>query len=460
MKIFLLLPLLLLAFIANGQILDTNFPQAKQGVNVAALVASGDTLYVGGDFSLLGGKTRYGLGAIDIVTGEVLDFAPIVTGSVNGMILLEGKLLLWGNFSHINGVTRNNLAIVDAVTGVLDPFSLAIGFPGIPGMQTGNISDMQVVGDTLFLAGYFFSVNGQPRSNLAAVTLDGTLLSWNPGSSIPVNRILVRGDHVYVAGPFFNPRQGLMAFHRHTGALLPWNPQPNNPGNTFGPMIQLEGSTDILVSGPFSTFGSIIRPYLARVDGLSGQPGSFNAGVMFSTPVTVMINTLVQMDSLIYAGGNFQTTFGGVYRQNLLVMDPNSGALSAWNPAPNGRVHTILHHQGAIFVGGEFNQISGESRSLLASYNTNATSSTDQAAGDSPMLLYPNPSQGLVTLDSSHPLQWVHLTHINGQVLQQWTQLPEGQTQLDIQAYPAGRYYLECRSKQGDYTLPLELIRR
>jgi hypothetical protein len=349
--------------------------------------------------------------------------------------------------------------MVDAVTGALDPFNLAIGFPGIPGMQTGSLADVQVVGDTLFLAGYFFSVNGQPRSNLAAVTLDGNLLSWNPSSNLPVNRILVRGDHVYVAGPFYSPRQGLMAFHRHTGALLPWNPQPNNPGNTFGPMIQLEGSSDIIVSGPFSTLGSIIRPYLARVDGLSGQPGSFNAGVTFSNPVTVLINTLVQNDSLIYAGGKFQTTFGGVYRQNLLVMYPNSGAVSTWNPDPNASVYAILHHQGAIFVGGEFNQISGEPRSLLASYNTNATTSTDQAVPDSPMLLYPNPSQGLVTLDSSQPLQWVRLTHINGQVLHQWTQLPEGQTQLDLHSYPAGRYYLECRSMQGAYSLPLELIR-
>lgn len=459
MKIILLFPLLLLNFIANGQILDTNFPQANQGGNVKALVASGDTLYVGGNFYLLGGKTRSNLGAIDIVSGEVLDFAPAVTGSVRGMILLEGKLLLWGSFTHINGVTRNNLAVVDAVTGALDPFNLAIGFPGVPGMFSGSISEIQMVGDTLFLAGYFSSINGQPRSNLAAITLDGTLLSWNLGSSIPVNRILVRGDHVYVAGPFYSPPQGLMAFHRNTGALLPWNPQPNNPGNTFGPMIQLEGSTDILVSGPFSTLGSIIRPYLARVDGQTGQPGSFNAGVTFSTPVTVMINTLVQNDSLIYAGGQFKTTFGGVYRQNLLVMDPNSGALSAWNPYPNATVYAILHHQGAIFVGGEFNQISGIPRSLLASYNTNATTSTDQSVGDSPMLLYPNPSQGLVTLFSSHPLQWVRLTHINGQVLQQWTQLREGQTHLDLQVYPAGRYYLECRSIQGAYTLPLELIR-
>ena len=49
-------------------------------------------------------------------------------------------------------------------------------------------------GDTIFLAGYFLSINGQPRLNLGAVGTDGSLLDWQPQTStIPFNHILLAG---------------------------------------------------------------------------------------------------------------------------------------------------------------------------------------------------------------------------------------------------------------------------
>jgi trimeric autotransporter adhesin len=207
MRPILLLPLLLLAFHTQAQLPDPFFPQLPQGTRVEALAASGDTLFVAGDFSMLGPYYRQHIGAVDIQSGAILPWGPTVNGTVRGLRYRDGLLFLWGAFTQVNGQPRNNLAVLQAHTGALHPFNPAITFPGIPGMQTGTISSLDLAGDTLFLGGYFLSVNGQSRSNLAALTLDGTLLPWAPTTNIPVERMLVSDQTVYVGGPFTQPRR-------------------------------------------------------------------------------------------------------------------------------------------------------------------------------------------------------------------------------------------------------------
>lgn len=443
MKLTALLPLLLLAFHSQAQLPDPFFPQVPQGSRVEALVAIGDTLFVAGDFSMLGPYYRQHIGAVDIQSGATLPWAPAVNGTVRGLLHRDGLLFLWGAFTQVNGQPRNNLAVLQAHTGELHPFNPAITFPGIPGMQTGTISALDLAGDTVFLGGYFISVNGQSRSNLAALTLDGTLLPWAPSTNIPVEQVLVFDQTVYVGGPFFQPRPGLAAFHRSSGALLPWAPEPNNPGNTMGPLVPAEGSTDLFVSGRFSHLGGNAHPFLARVDGQSGQPTAFNPGINFTSPGQVTVRTLFPYAGDLYVGGQFATAFHGLQRANLAVLDAETGMVRDWNPAPNGGVNAILHHQGALFVGGAFTQISGQAHRLLAAYNTNTTHTAeprDESA--SPVRVFPNPASDRVLIATTRPLASLVLTDPLGRVLRTWQYLEDNQLELPLQDLPSGSYLL------------------
>lgn len=443
----------------SGQIPDPFFPQLGQGIGVNALAAKGDTLYVAGDYQVLGTTNRQHIGAVDITSGAILSWAPQLNGPVRGMYLQGDLLCVWGSFTLVNGQPRNNFALLNAHTGQVEAFQPNIQFPGIPGLQTGTIADAALAGDTLFLAGYFLSVNGQPRANLAALRLDGTLLPWNPATNIPVDRILVTSDKVYVAGPFSQPREGLLAFHRHSGALLPWNPGPNNPGNTFGPLHAVSGSTDVWVSGRFSQLGPQNRPFLGRVDGNSGQPSAFNPGISYSSPVQLTVHTLSEHEGLLYVGGDFATSFQGQFRQHLAVLNPLSGAPDSWQPAPNGRVMALLHHRDALFVGGQFSQISGQTHRFLAAYNTAVPTQVLPEPEPVRMRLAPNPAQDAVWLDLSTAVSGLWLADVAGRVLRHWPAQEAGIISLDLSRVPAGSYRLIWQSESMRGHRALQVMR-
>ncbi len=455
-----LLALLLISGFALAQMPDPHFPQITQGTSVNALAASGDTLFVAGDFARLGTQIRQNIGAIDIQSGAVLPWAPNVNGAVRGLRYQDGLLFLWGAFTQVNGQARNNLAVLDATSGQLHPFNPTIIFPGIPGLQTGTISSLGLVGDTLFLAGYFLSVNGQPRANLAALTLSGNLLPWNPGTDIPIEQILIHDQHVYIGGPFSLPRPGLAAFNRQTGSLLPWNPAPNNPGNFVGPLLPVPGSSDLFVSGRFSHLAGNAHPFLARVDQLSGQPSAFNPGIPYSSPGQVTVNALAQHDEDLFVGGNFNTAFHGAQRAHLAVLNLNTGMPQAWNPSPNSRVNAILHHQGAVFIGGAFTQISGQALRLLAAYNTATmpTANIDKRRM-SPVNIFPNPSSDLVWVESDQPLDALAIVDQHGRTISTRYRLSEGTHELSLAGLTPGTYQLVWQSGARSGSTLLQVIR-
>ena len=66
-------------------------PSVRGGA-VNALAVSGTTLFVGGEFNKLGEKSVSRLGAVDLATGQVLDWAPSLGCNVNAMEVVGGRL--------------------------------------------------------------------------------------------------------------------------------------------------------------------------------------------------------------------------------------------------------------------------------------------------------------------------------------------------------------------------------
>jgi len=77
-----------------------------------------------GDFTTVGGQARNNLAALDVITGKTVDWNPNATDApagfkslVNTLMLLDNTIYAGGFFQSIGGQPRTNLAALDASTG-------------------------------------------------------------------------------------------------------------------------------------------------------------------------------------------------------------------------------------------------------------------------------------------------------------------------------------------------------
>jgi hypothetical protein len=194
------------------------------GSQVSALVAAGDTVYVGGGFAQIGGIARRNVAAVRHVPGDigaVLDFDGDVDGPVNALALSSGTLYAGGQFTSVNGGIaslrreRRNLVALDATTGLdrgWDPDADAA------------VHALAIDGDTIYAGGDFANVNkGVPRQRLAAFdTQAGGARAWNPGADATVRSLATYGPTIFAGGDFANaggvPRAGIADFDAQSGA--------------------------------------------------------------------------------------------------------------------------------------------------------------------------------------------------------------------------------------------------
>jgi len=69
-----------------------------------------------------------------------------------------------------------------------------------------------------------------------------------------------------------------------------------------------------------------------------------------------------------YIGGSF-TSVGGSGRLRAAKINSDGTLNSAWNPAPNGTVRTMVVVGSTVYVGGAFSSIGGAGRSKIAALN-------------------------------------------------------------------------------------------
>ena len=199
----------------------------------------GDVVYVVGSFNsarpagALAGQQevpRSNILAYDLTTGELIeDFAPTLNGAGRSLALSEdGKTLyVAGEFDRVNDEWHSRLAAFDISQG---HGTLISSFQ--PVFST-TVKDIAVAGDTLYVGGYFTTVNKQKRSRLAALKAStGELLDWTASAEGPnaqVYAIEVSPDHskVVIGGSFSTvngssrPGYGMALLDASTGEVLP-----------------------------------------------------------------------------------------------------------------------------------------------------------------------------------------------------------------------------------------------
>ncbi|MEO5619205.1 MAG: hypothetical protein ABIS67_15655, partial [Candidatus Eisenbacteria bacterium] len=145
---------------------------------VRALALSGETLYIGGDFNEVGGQPRNRAAAIDITTGVANVWDPSPSGvlfgydAISALAVRADTVYVGGNFTQIGGQSRSYLAAVDGHSGEALDWRADANY---------IIRAVTLSGSTAYVGGDFSLIGGQPRRRVAAVNLaDGAVTDWDP----------------------------------------------------------------------------------------------------------------------------------------------------------------------------------------------------------------------------------------------------------------------------------------
>lgn len=234
----------------------------------------------------------------------------------------------------------------------------------------GQVRSIIQTPDAIYLGGLFTQVGPVTGSAVAVDLTTGATLAPFPKVSGTVNAAVPDGNGGWYIGGSFTavggqPRYGLAQVDSG-GALSPWGPELVNPGEQVR-CLSLSGST-LYVGGTFTNLGGLSRTHLAAVDVPSGAVTAWNPAP--NQPVY----SLAVVFGTVYAGGQF-TQIGTASRNLVAALDPGTGVATAWNPNVTG---TIVRTIGArvvvfpsttvtIYIGGAFTLVGGQGRSNVAS---------------------------------------------------------------------------------------------
>jgi hypothetical protein len=378
-------------------------PDANDGYGnyacVYALVVSGSTVYVGGQFTSIGGVDRNGIAALD-ATGAAMPWNPDAIwgdwhGSINALALSGSTLYVGGDFDHIGGQPRSNIAALDVGTGLAtawDPEPSSAGY--------ATVYALAVSGSTIYAGGDFTSIGGQSRNRIAALNVDtGLATAWDPnpngGSGGSVRTLAVSGSTVY-AGDWFTSiggqaRNNIAALDAGSGLATGWDPNPDRAVDA----ITVSGST-VYVVGYFLSIGGQSRSEIAALDAGTGLATGWDPSAGGTSYHEVL--TLAVSGSTVYVGGKFETV-GSQARANLAALDAATGLATAWNPGVSDpsyvAVNSLAVSGSAIWVGGNFTTVGGQYRPYLARFSVPVP----------PTVTSPNGAETW-TVGSTHAITW------------------------------------------------------
>jgi|GEM_PF-3423349 len=330
---------------------------------VRSMTLVGDSLFIGGYFGQIAGQTRYCFAVLSASDASLYNWAPGFSGSIYSIVAKNNGLYVGGTFSHFTGSnTYNNLVRFDLPTG-----TASIWQPNI----TGYITDIEIIDSTVYISGPIFTVNGQPRSGFASIyemrdsfgtIVDDSLSDVEITTDGNIYDLLIKGDSLFLVGQFYTvdsqPRNSIAVVNRHDGLLYPLSIDVSGDVET----ITLKDSS-IYFGGNFSHVDGIERQLLAAYNLETSEVTSWNPSAVSGTIYSVTI-----ADSNVYIGGVFYT-IGIKSRNYIAAIDPVTGAPTEWNPLFNGKVNAIHLTTDKVLVGGEFTQVNGVTRNHFAAFN-------------------------------------------------------------------------------------------
>ncbi|HET7250263.1 MAG TPA: T9SS type A sorting domain-containing protein [Gemmatimonadales bacterium] len=369
---------------------------------VFTFAATDSTIYVGGQFSSLGGVERHNVAALDAVTGEATPWNPDANHQVLALTVSGDAIYLGGYFSRLGAVPRHNIGVVDRATGAAtawNPYS------------NGPVFSLAVGRGVVYAAGWFDIIGGADRSFLAAIdSASGSATAWDPQANDIVNVVVASDSAVYAGGWFYRigggARSSIAALSPGTGRLLAWDAAcDHNVVNTIA-----VGGGVVYFGGSFRRVGGQGRSGVAAVDSVTGAVLPWNPVIMGGTTLSPVVNAVAVDQGHVYVGGDYFEV-SGESRSCLASFDRQTGALTVWNPTANNPVRSLWASDGVVYAGGNFSSILNEPHAGIAAILDPPTAAKQPVAaviGNSDGLVHlsrvaPNPIQTVATIRFSLP---------------------------------------------------------
>jgi uncharacterized delta-60 repeat protein len=354
---------------------------------VATAVQPDGKILIGGIFNTVLGVARKNIARLN--TDGTLDttFNTGTNGYVGAIAVQpDGKILVGGDFtalilngtalvpSVLIGVTRNHIARMNADGTIDEAFD-----PNADDV----VNAIAVQPDGKILIGGFFTAlapNGGAsvaRNVMTRLDTNGEVdPTFNPNPNLDVYAIALQADGKILVGGLFTalapnggasiPRNFIARLNTDGTVETAFDPNANDQVKAFA--LQPDGK--IVVGGLFTTlapFGgaTVTRNRIARlnVDGTLDNAFDPNAN-------NTVASVALQADGKILVGGSFATLSpngGASQARNTFARLNADGTVDAFDPQPNNQVFAIaLQPDGKVLVGGIFDTIGGQSRSLFA----------------------------------------------------------------------------------------------
>ena len=242
--------------------------------NVEALAVRGSTVYAGGDFTSIGGQGAFRIVGLDATTGLIAAgwdwFNVGANGYVAALAVSGNTVYAGGGFSLIGGQARNGAAALVATTGHASAWN--------PNVNLGPVNSIAPSGSVVYLGGQFTQLGGHSRRSIAAVdTTTGLDTGWNPNPNLnsAVDAVAVSGGTVYAGGDFTTiggqTRYRIAALDPGTGLATAWNPVASSTVRALAPAGGV-----VFAGGDFVSLNGIVRNHLAAVDVVTGLPTAWD----------------------------------------------------------------------------------------------------------------------------------------------------------------------------------------
>lgn len=302
---------------------DTTWGAGTNGT-VFAIAISGNTAYLGGDFSQVDGANRRKLGAVNLTTGAlVTTWHPTVDGQVQTVVVQSGKLYAGGVFLNVTDASgtyaQPRLARFDATTGAFDP-------------------------------------------------------SWRPTPNDRVRRIMPNADgtRMYVGGDFTDVSGAsgsvsLVSIVTATGAVDPQFKEGPNNSQWRAPVFDLAtDDTHLLVAAAGSGGGCALQ------DPVKGT-------TIWSHHSNGNMQAVEIIGSIAYCGGHFSGSgsFELLDRMKLAAVDLTSGTVLPYAPKVNSAlgIWSMASDATHLYIGGDFTKINGVDQAHFARFSQAGTES-------------------------------------------------------------------------------------
>ena len=289
------------------------------------------------------------------------------------LALPDGKMLIGGMFSTYAGIASMRVARLHP-DGALDT-----GFSTGTGLFDWAVNCLaSTPGGNVVAGGAMLAFNQTGQRYLIQVTASGSVdTTFNPqtGANAYVKAILEQPDGKTIIGGYFTSYNGL-SYKR----IARFNPD-GSPDETFAPgsggngpveRMVLQPDGKILIIGPFTNFGGISRPRIARLNADGSVDGSFDPGSGANNAIYCMA---LQADGKIVIGGSF-TSYNGTLINRVARLNPDGSLDPSFNPGtgPNSVVWALdLQPDGKIMIAGAFTIYNGIFRIRIARLHTDGS---------------------------------------------------------------------------------------